>query len=243
MTLDLGGGRERDEHASLLADAREGFRAAARMRAVRALVAGGAAVVLFAGLFNVGELLLAKDELGAGEAGFGLLVAIFGLGVIGGSLTGSSAEPSNMKRRYLTGMAVTGSGFLLAAVSPGIVLAAAGFLVGGIGNGLVVVHQRLMLQTTVGDRLLGRVFGFKETMNAWAYVIAFLFAGVLMGLAGTRGVLAASGLGVLTVAAASAWSLRGAWDRAAPIPVGEPLPGLVERLDGAERPVPATVAS
>ena len=55
-------------------EARAGVRAVAQMPGLRAVIAGSSAVVLFAGLFNVGELLLAEEELGAGDAGFALLV-------------------------------------------------------------------------------------------------------------------------------------------------------------------------
>ena len=99
--------------ASLVREARAGVRAVARMPGLRAVIAGSSAVVLFAGLFNVGELLLAEDELGGGDAGFALLVAIFGLGVVAGSLAGArTVEPRVLKRRYLAGLGVTGVGFL-----------------------------------------------------------------------------------------------------------------------------------
>ena len=138
--VPLGGGDRRAKSRSLVREARAGVRAVAAMPGLRAVIAGSSAVVLFAGLFNVGELLLA-EELGGGDAGFALLVAIFGLGVVAGSLAGAhTAEPRAMKRRYLAGLAVTGVGFLAAAAAPAIALAAVGFAVAGLGNGLVMVH-------------------------------------------------------------------------------------------------------
>lgn len=242
--VQLGGGDRREQSRSLLREARAGVGTVARMRGVRSVIAGSSAVLLFAGLFNVGELLLAKQELGAGESGFALLVALFGLGIAAGSLAGSgSIEPAVLKRRYLVGMAITGSGFLVAALAPGLALAGVGFAIAGAGNGLVLVHQRLLLQTTVSNELLGRVFGFKETLTAWSWTTAFLSAGLLLGLAGTRTVLVIAGAGVIAVAVASSWALRGVWNEpAAPI-VPEPLPELVDRLAGAERalPIPAQV--
>lgn len=235
LGVPLGAGERRSERRSLVRDARQGVREVAAMPLVSTLIAGGSAVVLFAGLFNVGELLLAKNELGAGEAGFGLLVGIFGFGVVLGSLTGAAADTPALTRRYLEGMAVTGTGFTIAALSPSLVVASAGFFVAGFGNGLVVVHQRLLLQTSVDDALLGRVFGVKDTAAAWAYVLAFLMAGSLIAGAGTRPILALAGGGVLTVAAVSAWALRTLPTTAQRVGGPQPLPHMVERLEPTER--------
>jgi MFS family permease len=239
--VPLGGGGRREEPRALMRDARAGVRAVARMPGLRAVIAGSSAVVLFAGLFNVGELLLAENELGAGGSGFAMLVAIFGLGVVVGSLAGAScSEPTAMKHRYLIGLGVTGLGFLTAAAAPGVVFAAFGFAVAGVGNGLTLVHERLLLQITVRDELLGRVFGLRDTLDAWAWTIAFVSAGLLLATLDTRVVLALAGAGVCAVATASAWALRGAWETPVPVDAtGEPLPQLVERLDGVEEPAPA----
>lgn len=233
--VPLGGGGERSARSeSLLREARAGARAVARMPGLRAVIAGSSAVVLFAGLFNVGELLLAKD-LGAGDEGFAMLVALFGLGVVVGSLAGAgSAEPGLLKRRYLSGIAVTGAGFLMAAAAPGIMLAAVGFAVAGFGNGLVLVHERLLFQVTVSDDLMGRLFGLRDTLDAWAWTIAFASAGLLLATLDTRTVLAVAGVGVCAIAAASTWVLRNAWVQTETEDL-EPLPQLVERLEGAEQ--------
>ena len=229
--VPLGGGDRREESRSLMREARAGVRAVAQMRGLRVVIAGSSAVVLFAGLFNVGELLLAEEELGAGGAGFALLAAVFGLGVLAGSLAGAgTAEPLLLKRRYLIGLGFNGVGFLIAAVAPGIALAAFGFAVAGLGNGLSLVHERLLVQVTVSDRLLGRTFGLRDTLDAWAWTIAFASAGLLFATLGTRPVLALAGGGVLAIAAASAWVLRDAWAEPVALPA-EPLPQLVERLD------------
>lgn len=243
--VPLGGGDRRAESRSLMREARAGVGEVARMRRLRAVIIGSSTVVLFAGLFNVGELLLAED-LGAGDSGFAMLVAIFGLGVIFGSLAGAScSDPTAMKRRYLVGLGVTALGFIVAAAAPGVAFAAFGFAVAGLGNGLTLVHERLLLQVTVRDELLGRVFGLRDTLDAWAWTIAFVAAGLLLATLDTRLVLAIAGAGVCVVASISAWVLRGAWIVPQPGAAGsrEPLPQLVERLDGVEEPVPAAVRS
>lgn len=242
--VPLGGGDRREESRSLMHDARAGVTAVARMSGVRAVIVGSSAVLLFGGLFNVGELLLAENELGAGDSGFAILVAIFGLGVVAGSLAGAgSSQPLVLKQRYLLGLGITSAGFLAAAASPGIAVAAIGFVVAGFGNGLFLVHERLLLQVTVKDELLGRVFGLRDALDAWGWTIAFVCAGFLLATLDTRVVLALAGGGVLTVTIGSAWALRGAWATPSPAADSERLPQLVERLDGVEEPAPAVARS
>jgi hypothetical protein len=237
--VPLGGGERRTEARSLVREARAGARAVARMPGLRAVIAGSSAVVMFAGLFNVGELLLAKNELGAGDAGYAVLVAIYGLGIISGSLAGAgTSEPRVLKNRYLIGVAVTGAGFLAAAVSPGFLLACVGFCVAGLGNGLMLVHERLLFQVTVADELLGRVFGLRDTLDAWAWTIAFTAAGLMFATLDTRLIIGVAGAGICAIAVGLAFVLRNAWTESALEPA-EQLPQLVDRLDGAEQPIPA----
>jgi hypothetical protein len=54
---------------SLVGETADGLRATAGLPGIRALILASSGLVLFAGLFNVAELLLATEELGAGAAG------------------------------------------------------------------------------------------------------------------------------------------------------------------------------
>src|SRR5215218_5416909 len=63
---------------SLLADAREGIRATGRLPGVRTLILASGAVLLFAGMLNVAELLYARNELDVDDSGFSILVALGG---------------------------------------------------------------------------------------------------------------------------------------------------------------------
>ena len=197
---------------SLLADARDGTRAIVRMPGIRTVILSSSAVILFAGLFNVAEFLLATEELDAGDAAFSVLVGIFGLGVAMGSLVGArGGSMSTLKRRYVAGLAITGVGFVGAGLAPGYAVAAATFAVAGVGNGLVLVHERLLLQNATADDLLGRVFGLKDATTAWGFGIAFVAGGALVSLLGTREVLVVAGIGAVLVAIVSWLALARVW--------------------------------
>ena len=74
----------------LLREARAGVRATAGMPGVRLLLLATAAALFIGGVFNVGELLLAREELDAGAAGFSLLVA--------GSVVAIATQSASMTR-------------------------------------------------------------------------------------------------------------------------------------------------
>ena len=197
----------------LLREARDGLAALAGMAAVRTVVLASGAILLAAGLFNVAELPFAKDELDAGSAGFGALTAIYGLGFVAGSLSGSrGGEPPVLKKRFLGGLAIVGAGFVACSIAPGLGAALAAFAVAGIGNGLLLVYERLLIQTTVDDALMARVFGVRDGLSAWAFAAAFLAAGALIEAFGVRTVLAIAGAGALLVWAISRFALRDAWE-------------------------------
>lgn len=213
--------RELVPRPSLLAEARAGLRMTVRMPQVRTVLVASAAVILFAGMFNVAELLLAREELGTGAAGFSALVAVFGAGVVAGSLLGGrGGPPSELRRRWTRGLLVVAIGFFASGLATEYVVALLAFATAGLGNGLVLVHERLYLQSSVPRGRLGRVFGVRDALGSWAFAVAFLTAGALLALVGTRMVLLIAGAGVLLIWAASTAVLRASDARAAPVPAG-----------------------
>jgi MFS family permease len=172
-------------------------------------------MLLFAGLFNVAELPFATDELDAGNAGFGALTAIYGLGFVAGSLSGSrGGEAVVLKRRFLGGLALVGAGFIACGIAPGFGTAIPAFALAGLGNGLILVYERLLIQTTVEDSVMARTFGVRDGLSAWAFGAAFLAAGALIEAFGVRPILVAAGVGGLLVWGVSAFVLRHAWEGA-----------------------------
>lgn len=193
---------------SLLREAREGLGAVARMRAIRVVIAGSTAALFFGGIFNVGELPFARDEIGTSDAGYSILVALFGLGFVLGSLAGSSGgSPRLLRRRFLQGAMLMGLGFVLSGLAPTLGVALVGFTLAGFGNGLLLVHERLIVQEDVPDALMGRAFGVKDALASWAFGVAFVAAGYLLTLVSPRELVLAAGVGGLLVCACSALAL------------------------------------
>jgi MFS family permease len=197
----------------LLREAREGLALIARMAGIRAVIVASGAMLLFAGLFNVAELPYAVEELDAGDAGFGALTAVYGLGFVGGSLSGSrGGDAAVLKRRFLGGLAIVGAGFIACGFAPTFTAAVPAFALAGIGNGILLVYERLLIQTTVEDKLMARTFGVRDGFSAWAFAAAFIAAGGLIDALGVRTVLFVAGVGALLVWGLSTIALRHAWE-------------------------------
>ncbi len=221
-----------EERESLLHETRLGLRAARRMAGIRVVIAASAGAMFMGGLFNVAEPLFATQTLGSSDSGFALLVTLFGLGFIVGSLRGAEGgELPLLKRRYLQGAFVMGVGWVASGVSPGLALALLAFAVAGFGNGLLLVHERLLIQTVVPEHLQGRIFAVSDTFVSWAFGISFLCAGPMLSVIGIRETLLIAGGAGLLVATFATVGLRDQWNAAA-VPAPAPRPA-------AEKPEPA----
>jgi MFS family permease len=218
---------EEDEaRGSLLLETRLGLQAAATMPAIRIVIAGSAGTMFMAGLFNVAEPLFAADTLGTSDSGFALLVTMFGVGFIVGSLRGSEGGgPPLLRRRYLQGLFIIGIGFVLSGAAPNLAIALATFGLAGFGNGLLLVHERLMIQAIVPDRLQGRIFAVSDTVVSWAFGVSFVIAGPLISQLGVRATILIAGGAALAVAVFAALGLRQQWRvpaGSAPAAAGDP---------------------
>jgi MFS family permease len=215
---------------SLLRDAREGMRTAAGTPGLRAVLLFSSATLVFCGIFNVGELLFAKKELGAGASGFSLLVMMFGVGFLCGSLVGARGGGlPELKRGYEAGLLLLAAGFIGCALSPTVAVAVLTFAAAGFGNGLVLVHERLIIQALIPDALLARIYGVKDALTAWAFGLAFAGGAALIAAFGVRPVLLAAGIGSALTAGGAVLALRSAWG-----PEGEalrPVRRSVRRFD------------
>ena len=220
-TLPFGRRPPQDESAayrpSLLADAREGLRATGRLPGVRTLIFASSAVLLFAGMLNVAELIFVKDELGVGDSGFSVLVALGGAGIVIGSALGARAGTlADQRRRYLAGVLLLATALLALSVTPNFAIACPVVVLVGTGNGLVLVYGRVLIQRIVPEELLGRVFGIKDAFLSAAFGFAFLTAGALVSAFGTRTLLVVAGAGSLVVWVTAGALLRRSWRDEAP---------------------------
>ncbi len=219
--LPLGGAHPRGDETqrsarpSLLAEAREGLRETAGMVGIRTIIAVSAGGMFFGGMFNVAELPFAKNDLATSGTGFSAMVAVFGLGFVAGSLKGSNGgDASYLKQRYLAGLAVMGVAGVVVGLAPSLLVVLPALALAGFGNGLLLVHERLLIQSETPEQMHGRVFAIMETLVSWGFASAFLIAGAMTAAAGARPVVLATGVGNVALTVLAIAALRHHWVRA-----------------------------
>jgi MFS family permease len=212
-SVPLGRGSGSDDElgsGSLWRSTRAGTRAAAAIPGIPALLLIGACSILAGALMNVAEPLLATGPLHAGKAGYSLLVAVYGIGLVTGSFVSrrSGDRIASMRRWLLGGLALNGVGMLGSAVAGSLGWAVVTFALTGLFNAFIMTPELRLFQELVSERLLGRVFGLREMLGNVAFVAAFLSAGVLLAVLGPRALFAVGGAGLVVLAGAGALWFR-----------------------------------
>lgn len=166
----------------------------------RAVALGLFLVVVFGAVDNIALVFLTRDELGTGAAGYGLVASAFGVGMVLAPLAllrrwGGSVESA--RTVLLVGIAFSGVGALLTGLAPFVAFAAVVQGVAGAGNGLENVANDTLIQRTVPQALLGRVFGIVYAGAFVGSTVAYAAGGLLMELTSARLVFVIAGVGVL----------------------------------------------
>ncbi|MDX6697911.1 MAG: hypothetical protein QOE65_1308 [Solirubrobacteraceae bacterium] len=193
----------------LLARVREGFGFVWRDPYLRTLVGGQAlAFVFFTTVLPI-EVVYAKESLGTGDRGFGLLLASWGAGIFVGSLIFAG-----LRRRHLgviaASTALVGVAYLGMAAAGTLAVACSLAVVGGAGNGVQWVALMTAVQEATSPELQARVIGLVESSGAAMPGVGFLLGGAVAALAGPRAAFVVAGAGVLAVLAAAALAMRAA---------------------------------
>jgi MFS family permease len=178
-------------------DLKDGFVAVFRSRMMLAVLFGWGIALFGSGAINVGEIFLAKNVLGAGDFGYGLLYGSMGLGLVIGSFWSAAiVDRVGVARAYGAALLVCSVGFGVGALSIGIWMAAACCVVGGFGNGVAIVCNVLLLQRGSTDEMRGRSFTFVMSVTHLLAGAGLLVAGALLPSQGARWLW---GLGALTI--------------------------------------------
>ena len=186
-----------------------GFAVIRRDRVLGAVVIAGALSWLAAAYCSIADLPLAINELGAGEAGYGLLVAAWGVGTTLGALAARRAMAAcGVERAFVVSLFVEGVAIALVAGAPTIGLAALAFVAGGIMGGIGVTADQVLVQERVSDGVRGRVRAANDAIMAAAYALSLGIGGFVVTALGARGTYLVGGLGVIGAAAVGMWALR-----------------------------------
>jgi len=232
-----------------------GFGAIAQDRHLRLIIGLYGAQTLVAGALNVLIVVTALELLDLGNAGVGFLNSAVGVG----GLLGAVAAFALVGRQRLAsdfgiGLVLWGLPIALIGVFPQPAVALALLAVIGIGNTVVDVAALTLLQRTVPDEVLTRVFGVVQSVFVGTLGLGAILAPLAIAAVGIRWSMVITGA-LLPLLAALLWRRIGALDAEAlvptrelallrAIPVFKPLPAsTIDHLAASLAAVDATAGS
>ena len=198
-----------------------GFRTILADSTLRLLIGLYAVQALVGGAFNVLVVVSALKLLNLGESGVGFLNAAFGVGgVLGALIALVLSARQRLASDFMFGIVLWGAPLALMGLWPNTAVAMVLLGLIGIGETLVEVAGPTMLQRSVPNAVLARVFGALESLIVTTIGLGGILAPLAIDLFGLRGALVVTG-SLLPVVAAVFWRRLLALDRAHAAPVRE----------------------
>lgn len=191
---------QREEEASFSGELRAGFGYLSGAPVPLAIVLGAFLVILTINATVPAEIFLAKETFGAGDIGYGLLVGLWGGGmVLGSALIATLGDRTNLLFFYFLGIFVSAAAFAVTGFAPTFAVALVALAVAGIANGTDNVTTDTILQKQVPDAFLGRVFSVRFLTYSTGEVLAYGAGGLIVDAVGPRSTYLLAGIATVAV--------------------------------------------
>jgi MFS family permease len=215
----------------VLREIRDGLRIVARSPVLRALALSHGGTHILWGVFGTGYLLFALEDLKLEPAIITLIAGLGGLGSLAGSaMTPYLSRRLGVGRTMLLGMVVFALGNMLVPLAPAsAALVGAAFLIGQqvIGDWGATMYEILevsVVQSTAGERVIGRVNATIFTFTTLLTLAGAIGAGLIAEAYGLRVAFAVGIVGAL-ISILIVWFSPVRHIRDAPISTAAVLPG------------------
>jgi predicted MFS family arabinose efflux permease len=176
----------------------------------RLLAAQGAAFVFFSAVIPI-EVLFAKETLGAGDTGYGLLLGSWGVGMVLGSIVFAALRRAPLPALLFFSTIAVGVGYLGTAASQTLAMACLASAIGGAGNGVQWVAVMSAVQELTLQRMQARVIGVLESIASAAPGLGYVLGGLIATGFSPRATFLFAGVGVIATAAVAAPLLGTRW--------------------------------
>ena len=184
-------------------DLRDGFSATLRSPSMRAVLVAWGIASLATGAANAVEIFLAKHTFSSGDLGYGLLYSAMGAGLVLGSFVSASLlSRSGVARTYGASLTLMAMGYVGAAASPNVWVAAICVLFAGVGNGAAIACNALLVQRGTFDLVRGRALTFVMSITYVLVGVGNGIGGLLLDPAGPRWIWGACGATLVVAAVA-----------------------------------------
>ena len=177
--------RESEEEEGFVRELRSGFAYLLGARVPLAIVVGAFLTILTINATVPAEVFLAKETFGAGDAGYGLLVSLWGGSmVLGSAMMAVLGDRINLVLLYFLSIFVGASALVGTGLAPAFVLALGALTVEGAATGIDNVATDTILQKRVPEAFLGRVFSIRFLGYSAGEALAYPLGGLLVDAVG-----------------------------------------------------------
>ena len=139
------------------------------------------------------EVFFAKDVLGAGDVGYGALIASWTVGMALGALVLARRFRASLAGGALVAIVVQSIGLALPTLWLVLAFALVSFTIGGLAHGLKNVLIRTLIHERVPERLHGRAYAAYNGLRNGAELFAMACGGLLVVALGARWTLFLAG--------------------------------------------------
>jgi MFS family permease len=206
----------------------------------RLLLAQAAAFVFFSAVIPV-EVIFAKETLGVGDAGYGILLASWGAGMVAGGFAFAAMRKAPLPLLLFLSTVAVGISYLGLAAAPTLLAACLASVVGGAGNGVQWVGVISAVQELTAQKMQARVISVLESIGAAMPGVGFAVGGLIAAVASPRVTFLVAGLGVLAIVAVAAPILGSKWPDRLAISSANELDGgndiVLELIPGRRSPI------
>jgi MFS family permease len=198
-TISLPHPRRESEEEGFVRELRSGFGYLLGARVPLAIVVGAFLTILTINATVPAEVFLAKETFGAGDAGYGLLVSLWGGGmVLGSAMMAMLGDRVNLVLFYFLSIFVGAFALVGTGLAPAFVLALGALTVEGAATGIDNVATDTILQKRVPDAFLGRVFSIRFLGYSAGEALAYPLGGLLVDAVGPRSTYLLAGIATAT---------------------------------------------
>jgi predicted MFS family arabinose efflux permease len=192
----------------------------------RLISAQSTAIVFFSAVIPV-EVIYAKQTLGAGDTGYGLLLGSWGAGMVLGSVVFATLRRAPLPVLLFFSSVAIGAGYLGMAAAQTLALACVASAIGGAGNGVQWVAAVSAVQELTSANMQARVMGTLESASSAAPGLGYVLGGTIASLWDPRATFLVAGVGVMAIVIASAFLLGRNWA----LEQGKERPGAIDAAD------------
>ena len=176
---------------------------------LRAALVPAVAALLFITASLTVEVFYVRDVVGAGPAGYSLVIAGWTAGMVLGAVAFARRITAPLAIAALIALAIQGGGMAASALWAVLPWAVAGYFVGGVGHGVKNVLLRTLIQRRVPEEAHGRAFAAYGAARNTAELGALGAGGLLVGVLGAQPALFLAGLAPVIAAAIGLMFLKG----------------------------------